>query len=104
MVGSSWYFSGVKESGLTVSGNIRCVVALVIGICVKSSIGGSRCPIFIPFGKFTWWFELLVTRTCNVVLREMSCTPSINFTSVSVYCDPMKQAVGFLISCPLMET
>ena len=104
MVGSNWYLGGVKESGLTVSGNILCVVALFIGICVKSSIGGSRCRIFIPFRKFTWWFELLMTRTCNVVLREMSCTPSINFMSVSVYYDPMKQAVGFLMSCPLMET
>ena len=83
-----------------VSGNILCVVALFIGICVKSSIGGSRCPIFIPFGKFTWWFKLLMTRTCNVVLHEMSCTLSINFTSVSVYCDLMKQAVGFLMSVP----
>ena len=66
--------------------------------------GGSRCPIFIPFGKFTCWFELLMTKTCNVALCEMSCTPSINLTSVSVYCDPMKQAVGVLMSCPLMET
>ena len=45
-----------------------------------------------------------MTRTCNVVLCEMLCTPSINFTSVSVYCDLMKQAVGVLMSCPLMET
>ena len=45
-----------------------------------------------------------MTKTCNVALREMSCTPSINLTSVSVYCDPMKQAVGVLMSCPLMET
>ena len=45
-----------------------------------------------------------MTRTCNVVLREMLCTPSTNFTSVSVYCDPTKQAVGVLMSCPLMET
>ena len=45
-----------------------------------------------------------MTRTCNVALHEMSCTPSINLTSVSVYCDPMKQAVGVLMSCPLMET
>ena len=45
-----------------------------------------------------------MTRTCNVVLREMLCTPSINLTSVSVYCDLMKQAVGVLMLCPLMET
>ena len=45
-----------------------------------------------------------MTRTCNVALRKMSCTPSINLTSVSVYCDLMKQAVGVLMSCPLMET
>ena len=44
-----------------------------------------------------------MTKSCSVTLREMSCTPSINFTSVSVYCDPMKQAVGVLMSCPLME-
>ena len=104
MVESSWYLGGEKESGLTVSGSIHCAVALLIGICAKSSIGGSRCPIFIPFRKFTCWFELLMTKTCNVALREMSCTPSINLTSVSVYCDPMKQAVGVLMSCPLMET
>ena len=30
--------------------------------------------------------------------------PSINFTSVSVYCDLMKQAVEVLMLCPLMET
>ena len=94
----------VKESGLTVSGNIRCVVALLMGICINSSIGGSKCPIFIPFGKFTCWLELLMTKTCSVTLHEMSCTLSINFTSGSVYCDPMKQAVGVLMSCPLMET
>ena len=35
---SSWYLGGVKESGFTVLGNIRCVVALLIGICVKSSV------------------------------------------------------------------
>ena len=46
-----------------------------------------------------------MTKACNVALREMSCTPSINFTSsVSVYCDSMKQAVGVLMSRPLMET
>ena len=45
-----------------------------------------------------------MTKTCNVALHKMSCTQSINLTSVSVYCDPMKQAVGVLISCPLMET
>ena len=45
-----------------------------------------------------------MTRTCNVALHKMSCTPSINLTSVSVYCDPMKQAEGVLMSCPLMET
>ena len=45
-----------------------------------------------------------MTRTCNVVLQEMSCTPSTHLTSVSVYCDPTKQAVGVLMSCPLMET
>ena len=39
-----------------------------------------------------------------MALCEISCTPSINFTSGSVYCDPMKQAVGVLMSCPLMET
>ena len=43
-----------------------------------------------------------MTKTCNVALREISCT--INLTSVSVYCDLMKQAVGVLMSCPLMET
>ena len=95
MVGSSWYFGGVKESGLMVSGNICCVVALFMGICVKSSIGGSRCPIFIPFGKFTWWFELLMARTCNVVLCKMSCTPSINFTSVSVSWSDEASCRGF---------
>ena len=95
---------GVKESGLTVSGSICRVVALLMDICAKSSISGSRFPIFIPFGKFTCWLELLMTKTCNVALREMSCTLSINHTSVSVYCDPMKQAVGVLMLCPLMET
>ena len=45
-----------------------------------------------------------MTKTCNVALREMSCTLSINLTSVSLYCDLMKQAVGVLMSCPLMET
>ena len=45
-----------------------------------------------------------MTKTCNVALLEMSCTPSTNLTSVSVYCDLMKQAVGVLMSCPLMET
>ena len=45
-----------------------------------------------------------MTKTCSVVLPEISCTPSINFTSGSVYCDLMKQAVGVLMSCPLMET
>ena len=45
-----------------------------------------------------------MTKTCSVALRKMSCTPSINLTSVSVYCNPMKQAVGDLMSCPLMET
>ena len=45
-----------------------------------------------------------MTKTCSVTLREMSCTLSINFTSGSMYCDPMKQAVGVLMSCPLMET
>ena len=44
-----------------------------------------------------------MTKTCSVALHEMSCTPSINFTSGSVYCDPMKQAVGVLMLCPLME-
>ena len=95
---------GVKESGLTVLGNICCVVALLMGICVNSSIGGSKCPIFIPFGKFTCWLELLMTKTCSVTLCKISCTPSINFTSGSVYCDPMKQAVGVLMLCPSMET
>ena len=38
---------------------------------------------------------IVMTRTCNVALCEMSCTPSINLTSVSVYCDPMKQARAF---------
>ena len=45
-----------------------------------------------------------MTKTCNVALHKMSCTPSINLTSVSVYFDLMKQAVGVLMSCPLMET
>ena len=45
-----------------------------------------------------------MTKTCSVALREISCTPSINFTSGSMYCDLMKQAVGVLMSCPLMET
>ena len=45
-----------------------------------------------------------MTKTCSVTLHEISCTLSINFTSGSVYCDPMKQAVGVLMSCPLMET
>ena len=45
-----------------------------------------------------------MTKTCSVALREMSCTPSINFTSVSMYCALIKQAVGVLMSCPLMET
>ena len=45
-----------------------------------------------------------MTKTCNVALHEMSCTPSINLTSVSVYCDPTKQAVGVLMSCPFMKT
>ena len=45
-----------------------------------------------------------MTKTCSVVLREISCTPCINFTSGSVYCDLMKQTVSVLILCPLMET
>ena len=45
-----------------------------------------------------------MTRTCSVVLCEMSCTPPTNLMSVSVYCDPTKQAVGVLMSCHLMET
>ena len=44
-----------------------------------------------------------MTKTCRVTLREMSCTLSINFTSGSMYCDPIKQAVGVLMLCPLME-
>ena len=43
-----------------------------------------------------------MTRTCYVALCEISCTPSMNLTSVSVYCDP--QTEGVLMSCPLMET
>ena len=104
VVESSWYLGGVKESSLMVLGSIHCVVVLLMGICVKSPIGGSKCPVFIPFGKFTHWFELLMTKTCSVMSHEMSCTPSINLTSGSVYCDPMKQAVVVLVSCPLMET
>ena len=45
-----------------------------------------------------------MTKTCSVTLCEISCPPSINFTSGSMYCDLMKQAVGVLMSCPLMET
>ena len=45
-----------------------------------------------------------MTKTCSVALCVMSCSPSINFTSGSAYCDPMKQVVGVLMSCPLMET
>ena len=100
IVKSSWYLGGVKEFSLTVSGNICCVVALLMGICINSSIGGSKCPMFIPFRKFTCWLELLMTKTCSVTLREIACTLSINFTSGSMYCDPMKQAVGVLMLCP----
>ena len=71
---------------------------------LKHQLVALNVLIFIPFGKFTCWFELLMTKTCRMTLREMSCTPSINFTYGSVYYDPMKQAVGVLMLCPLMET
>ena len=46
-------------------------------------------------GKFMCWLELLMTKTFSVTFHEISCTPSINFTSGSVYCDPMNKQWGF---------